>query len=257
MYAKLFAQVVASSLTHNETIDVRGVFFMLLAIADKEGHVPGVDASIARIINVPLETFERALERLMMPDPASQSQAFEGRRILRLEGNTGLFIVNYGKYQGILNDEQRRAYFRGKKAEQRAREAANNGEVLPGTKGRTRSNNKPVDLDEVVRIGALLNVPEPVCRMFYLHYESRAREDENGQMIWVTGETGEKVVGQWKSLLASWWVREQEKTHQQKLRRRDRSEMEKEPEDVKLKRIEIYGQSAGEPTGEQAQVSNS
>src|SRR5262245_35231042 len=122
MYAKLYAQVVASSLTQNETIDVRGVFFMMLAMADKggerramedkSGHVPGVDGAIARIINVPLGTFQEAVGRLSAPDPSSQSPDFDGRRLVPLEGTPGYFIVNYAKYARIATDEQRREYFR-------------------------------------------------------------------------------------------------------------------------------------------------
>lgn len=121
MYAKLFAQVVSSSLTHNETIEVRGVFFMMLAIADREGNVPGVDRSIARLINVPVEVFERAVERLMSPDSESQSPDEDGRRIVRLEAGKGYRIVNYEKYSGIVTDAERRTYFRLKQQEHRQR----------------------------------------------------------------------------------------------------------------------------------------
>lgn len=122
VFAKLFHQVVASSLTQKEPIGVRGVFFMLLAIADKDGNVPGTDGAIARIINVPIGTFSKALKALMKPDPESNSKEEGGRRVIRMSTSPGLFLVNYGKYSGIANDEQRRAYFREKKAEQRERE---------------------------------------------------------------------------------------------------------------------------------------
>lgn len=263
MFAKLYAQVVASSLTQNETIDVRGVFFMMLAMADKGGNVPGVDAAISRIMNVPVEVFQRAALRLQLPDPSSQSQDFEGRRIMPLEGTPGYFIVNYAKYSQIASDAQRREYLRLKKAESRARlsgEASGGGALqgqhnqrngsAPPLSQTARLGNRPESLEEVLTAGSLLNIPETVCKMFYLHYDARAKQDPNGVIVWVTGEQGEKVVGQWKSLLASWWVREQERAAKEKKnpsRRRDRTEAEKEPETVKINNIKSYGES-GEST---------
>lgn len=121
MFAKLYHQVVYSSLTQKEPVFVRGVFFMLMAIADRGGVVLGTDESIARIINVPIDEFNEALTALMKPDPDSQSKEHDGRRIIRLDGVPGLFLVNYVKYAEIGSDEQRREYFRTKKAESRAR----------------------------------------------------------------------------------------------------------------------------------------
>jgi hypothetical protein len=238
MYAKLFAQVVASSLTQNETIDVRGVFFMLLAVADREGHVAGVDASIARIINVPMEVFGRALERLMQPDPESQSQMLEGRRVVRLEGKTGLWIVNYEKYQGILNDEQRRAYFRQKKAEQRAREAGLTEEVVPGEPTdngsmpppmkRTRSGNRPRSLQEVIEAGAMDGLSAVACEKFWNWYEGFATKNENGETIWMGGKDSGKVVGNWRKLLSIWKANDEEKKAKDKASHRGLKEAQRE-----------------------------
>ena len=121
MYGKIFGQLLTSSLTQREPIDVRGVFFMLIAAADKKGCVAGIDEAIARVINVPVDIFSRALAALMRPDAESQSPAEGGRRVIRLEPGPGLFLVNYQKYSGIGNDEERRAYLRQKQAECRAR----------------------------------------------------------------------------------------------------------------------------------------
>ncbi len=235
MYAKLFAQVVASSLTENETIDVRGVFFMLLAIADREGHVMGVDRSIARIINVPDDQFAKALERLMSPDPESQSDEHDGRRVIRLKDRTGLFIVNYQKYSGIVTDEQRRAYLRQKKAEERARKKAEMGGKKGGETGgsvastsRVRKTNRPGSLEEVIEAGKMLGATELMCKKFWEHYEGTATENENGQTVWVTGERGEKIVGNWHSMLARWRTNEEEKAAKEG----QKKEAQKEPGEV-------------------------
>lgn len=255
MYAKLYAQVVASSLTQNEPIDVRGVFFMLLAMADKSGNVAGTDPAISRIMNVPLEVFLNAAERLQAPDPASQSPEFEGRRIVPLDGTPGYFIVNYAKYSQIANDAQRREYLRVKKAESRARANGEPLEVVPGNgqmPGHVRrgSSNRPKSLDEVITAGQMHGIPEATCRIFYLHYESTAKEDASGEKLWVTGQNGEKVVGQWKSLLQMWWSKEQERGHEKKLRRRDRGEAEKEPEKARSLMNKVYdATNPKQPTG--------
>lgn len=139
MYAKLFQQVLTSSLTENEPIDVRGVFFMLMAAADKSGNVLGSDSTIARIINVPLEQFKTCMEALLKPDPASRSPEFEGRRVVPLERGLGYLLPGYVKYSGTMTDDQRREYFRVKQIECRARKKeaeatlGMEGKVLPKT----------------------------------------------------------------------------------------------------------------------------
>lgn len=247
------AQVVASSLTQNETIDVRGVFFMMLAMADKGGNVCGVNGAIARIMNVPLEVFERAAARLQLPDPASQSGDFEGRRIVPLDGTPGFFIVNYAKYSQIASDAQRREYLRVKKAQSRARL---NGEEVPATGEmpptlRMRSSNRPKSVEEVIEAGKMAGVLESGCRKFWNHYEGRAKEDENGRVIWMTGsEDHPVVVGNWRNLLATWKAKDEERAAKEAKnprRWRDRSEAEKEPERVIIRNIKSYGQS-GEQT---------
>jgi len=124
MYAKIFRDVLFSSLTESQPIEVRGVFFMLLAAADKDGKILGVDSAIARVINVPLGLFQGAVEALMAPDPQSKPDEFQGRRLMRLEGGVGLLITKYREYSGIKTDDERRAYFAQKQAEYRARKEA-------------------------------------------------------------------------------------------------------------------------------------
>lgn len=125
MYAKLFRDVLTSSLNETEPIEVRGVFFLLLAAADKDGNVLGSDMTIARIINVPLDQFQRCVEALMKPDATSRCELHEGRRLIRMERGLGYVLPAYPKYSGITTDDERREYFRVKKAESRARERAN------------------------------------------------------------------------------------------------------------------------------------
>jgi len=233
MYAKLYGQVVASSLTQNESIVVRGVFFMLLAVADKGGNVPGVDAAIARIINVPMDVFVESIDRLMRPDPLSQSKDEDGRRVVRLDETPGYRVVNYEKYSAITTDAQRRAYFRHKKAESRARldggssASTKDGKIGPGAtgvaihgiRGGVRKTNRPAKLATVIEHGSITGVPEGDCKEFWEHYEARAQEGANGETVWVTGGEHPQAVGSWTNLLTSWMTKKRERTQRESMRK--------------------------------------
>lgn len=267
MYAKLYAQVVASSLTENETIDVRGVFFMMMAMSDKSGNVPGVDKAIARLINVPLETFQRAVERLMLPDPTSQTPDFEGRRLLPLEGSPGYFIVNYVKYAGIVSDAHRREYFRTKKKESRARlsggaDAGATEKPVNGS-GSTHSSvssspasapllrsvgaNHPKSLQEVEVACEMLGFLDPnLPKAFFDHYEGRAKEGPNGEKIWFAGDN---VIGDWRRILSTWNTRDVARKNEQSVNPKGgRKEIHKEPgPPIKLK-PKFHGKTTTNPT---------
>lgn len=225
MYVKLFSMVISSSLTQNQPIEVRGVFFMLLAMADSSGVVYGSDETIARLMNVPLGQFVSALEALMAPEESSKTPDEEGRRVIRLERSIGLKIVNYEAYSQIRNESDRRAYFAQKQRESRQRRKAGlnsavggspeaggaseqtveTPETPPKPKGYNMLGNRPGSVEEVVSAGDMVGVPEISCRAFWNHYEATSKEDGNGNTVWVTGETGEKVVGKWMSLLKRWY----------------------------------------------------
>lgn len=111
MFAKLMSRITESSLMEEE-IPVRYVFIMLLAIADPKGYVIGTDVAIARRINVPVDMFKKAAAALQEPDPDSNSQEHEGRRVLPSDGERGYWIVNYRKYRETRDEEQRREYMK-------------------------------------------------------------------------------------------------------------------------------------------------
>jgi len=66
------------------------------------------------------EDVEDALKFLQRPDPESRSKLEEGRRIIR-EGQFQYRVVNWGYYQQIRTEEDRREYNRRKQAEYRKR----------------------------------------------------------------------------------------------------------------------------------------
>lgn len=111
MYAKLFSRIAQSSLME-EDIETRYCFMMLLAIADSGGDVIGTDVALARTVNLPLDTFKRCIVALMAPDPDSNSQVHEGRRIMPSESGRGYLLVNYATYRSIKTAEEKKAYMR-------------------------------------------------------------------------------------------------------------------------------------------------
>jgi hypothetical protein len=111
MYSKLFSRITESSLME-EPIPTRYVFVMLLAIADAQGYVIGTDVAIARRINMPLRDFLPCIDRLMEPDAHSNSQAEDGRRVIRSDGERGYKIVNYTVYREINSANGKREYMR-------------------------------------------------------------------------------------------------------------------------------------------------
>ena len=111
MFAKLFSRITQSSLME-EPVEARYCFMMMLAIADTHGYVIGTDVAIARVINLPLPVFQTCIAALCAPDPDSNSQEAEGRRIVKSEGERGYFLVNYTAYRQIKSEEEKRAYMR-------------------------------------------------------------------------------------------------------------------------------------------------
>jgi hypothetical protein len=95
-----------------EPIETRYTFMMLLAIADQSGDVIGTDVALARTINLPLATFTEAVKALMEPDPHSNSQDQEGRRLVPSDNGRGYRIVNYTAYRAIKTAEEKKTYMR-------------------------------------------------------------------------------------------------------------------------------------------------
>jgi hypothetical protein len=95
----------------------------LLVLADREGVVDMTIDAISRRTNVPEEIVSHAVTVLMSPDPSSRSGDEEGRRIVLIDSRRdwGWQIVNYEHYRNLKDEESRRAYFRDKKREQRAK----------------------------------------------------------------------------------------------------------------------------------------
>jgi hypothetical protein len=97
-FAKLSSGLPQSSLMQL-SVPTRLVFLMLLSQADWNGYVYGDDESLARIFNVPIDDFIRAIDELSRPDPCSTNRRLDGRRVVRMQGNR--FLVVSKPYFGL------------------------------------------------------------------------------------------------------------------------------------------------------------
>lgn len=128
MFAKVFSQIFDSSIAENPRH--RHVFMDLIVLADSDGVVDMTMEAVARRTNVPIEEVRSAIEFLSAPDPASNSPAEDGRRLLPVDSakTWGWQIVNYQHYRAIRNEEDRREYFRTyRQKERQAKRSKKNG----------------------------------------------------------------------------------------------------------------------------------
>lgn len=231
MYAKIFAQILDSSIA--EYPEVRFTFMDLLILADADGVVDMTPEAIARRTNRDLVTVCNALKHLEMPDPKSRTADCGGARIKRLDEHRdwGWMIVNYDKFRRLATDMQRREHTRLRVKRFREQNGACNADVTPGNalsqnvtppyaytyassstsssgkegvgENPKRKNGIPSSAEEVVAYGKSINPPidERTCRDFFAHYEGQARTDPNGDIFWIT--SGDAVVTNWKAKLPS------------------------------------------------------
>src|SRR5208283_3447392 len=121
MFAKIFGQIFDSTIA--EDYGVRHVFMDLLVLCDRDGVVDMTVPAISRRTNVPQKLIHKAIEKLCTPDEKSRSHLEDGRRLIQLDSHRdwGWQIVNYEHYRDLIDEESRRAYFRDKQREFRAR----------------------------------------------------------------------------------------------------------------------------------------
>ncbi|MBX3173292.1 MAG: hypothetical protein KF709_02715 [Gemmatimonadaceae bacterium] len=103
MYAKLSSTITRSSIWR-EPPATRVVWIALLALANRDGFVKGVEAWLAAEANVSRDECREALRTFMEPDPESQDQDYGGRRVEKVEG--GWLVLNYPKYREMRTHEQ-------------------------------------------------------------------------------------------------------------------------------------------------------
>lgn len=108
MYAKIFVQILDSSLAEN--YHIRHMFEDMLKLCDMNGVVDMTFGAIARRLKMPEKSVRLYISELEKPDPDSRTPNHQGKRIVRLDAHRewGWFIVNHGYYRQLASDEQRR-----------------------------------------------------------------------------------------------------------------------------------------------------
>lgn len=119
MYGKYFASTYTGSMVGAGSV-VFAVWGFVVANC-KDGSVEVNPKLLSMILGETQENIEKALEYLCAPDPNSRSKAEEGRRMVK-NGSFLYDVPNHSNYRKILNDDERREYFREKKREQRERD---------------------------------------------------------------------------------------------------------------------------------------
>lgn len=239
-YARVFVQILDSSIA--EDFMVRHVFEDMLKVCDMSGIVDMTRTAMSRRFNVPLEELNRCIAKLEGPDPHSRDEEFDGRRLERLDEHRdwGWRILNWAKYEAIRTRADvaiRVARHRASHRKEEPGESAPNGTTPAGAGkervpplARVRGTNRPKSLQEVIQAGSMLGMEESACKKFWEHYEGRAKEDENGNSVWITGpEERYVIVGNWRPLLATWKSNDEERKAKEKAGGRTPREAVREP----------------------------
>lgn len=94
---------------------------------------------LAPILGMTAERVQGAIDFLCQPDERSRSPQDDGRRIVPEKG-FAYRVPTHEMYRGLRNEEDRREYFRIKKAEQRHRdaEAASNGTAVKASSQKSK-----------------------------------------------------------------------------------------------------------------------
>lgn len=115
-YTKTFAHILTSSIWQEDDKTLR-VFLTLMVGKDRNHFFRATIPGLANLARVSIEECEKALEKLESPDKYSRTKENEGRRIQRVE--EGWIVLNGEKYRRMLTSDERRAYYREKKREER------------------------------------------------------------------------------------------------------------------------------------------
>lgn len=105
-----------------------------MALKDREGVVQSSVIGLADCAKVSPDECRKALEILLSPDREDTSKVDEGRRIREVPG--GWQLTNHSLYQ--FSTEERREYWRLKKAAERKKKAELEIKDLAETKGEQR-----------------------------------------------------------------------------------------------------------------------
>ena len=106
-YTKLFSSIVTSTIWA-EDVYTKVVWVTMLALSDAKGVVEASIPTLAYQARVSVPETEKAIQKLLAPDPHSRSKEHEGRRIQEIDG--GWLILNRAKYREKMSADERREY---------------------------------------------------------------------------------------------------------------------------------------------------
>lgn len=143
MYAKIFTQMYDGTLGSKGPWEALVTFQQLLILSDNQGHVDMTPEAISKRTTVPLKIILKGLRELEKPDPGSRTPDEDGRRIMLLADHRdwGWRIVNYGIYNVLRSEVDRRDYMKGYMRQKRDLLAPVNSGKLP------LGQLAPVDVD--------------------------------------------------------------------------------------------------------------
>jgi hypothetical protein len=133
-----------------EPSDVFKVWIAFLAACGPDGVARVSAVFISSVCRLDPTVVRKAITRLEAPDPDSRSEAFEGRRIKKVDG--GWFIVNYEKYRAFKYSEEseavRKREYRRRKKEVQERD---NVPTSPGRSASASTSDLTKDIEEIKR----------------------------------------------------------------------------------------------------------
>lgn len=148
IYVPIADSFFESSIMH-EDLTVRFVMLGLIRLGLRSGANGEIDIDpriFAKTLNLPFEDVERAIKRLMEPDPLSSSPDEDGRRIIPIDPARparNWRLVNWGRYSDIVH----RANDAARKRDQRAHAKK---DITDGMDASENVQKRP-DLSESVR----------------------------------------------------------------------------------------------------------
>lgn len=175
MYNRLFSKILDSSIWL-EPDSTRIVWFTLLASMDQDGycHYSALE-NLASRARVSVAKTRKSIECFMSPDPDSENQANEGRRIERVPG--GYLVLNAEYYRNKFTREIEREQTRLRVARHRAKNDLGSKQsvtkalhsVSPVSVSSSESvcKRKPKNLEEVLKYASQKGISESDATAFF------------------------------------------------------------------------------------------
>jgi len=206
-YTKLHYSLVTSTIWR-EANHIRVAWITMLAIGDKNGEVMASIPGLADICRISIPEMEEALASFMAPDPYSRTKDFDGRRIEEIDG--GWALLNHPKYRRMASIDYKIEAAAERQARKRSRDSKRDtalqsrdvtqrhGSVTPESdtaddRRQTTDDRRQMTEADDERSPSLAQVveefdrsgaPREMAEAFFLKWEAKGWQDENGFIRW-------------------------------------------------------------------------